>query len=137
METTYSVREEECAICLDKLTKGRNYCSTECGHNYHTSCLLKTNNICPICRHVLLQNDANLDRSNEMQQLHEYINELEQQTLNRSNEMQTRLQQLYARIGEIDNKLDTELDMYDIDETPEMYFKRRERQHLNDDCDVK
>lgn len=40
---------EECSICLEKLTIGENYFSIECGHNYHSSCLIKTNGKCPIC----------------------------------------------------------------------------------------
>ena len=48
--------EEKCVLCSQKLTKDKNYCSTNCGHNYHTSCLLKrAHNKCPICRNELFE----------------------------------------------------------------------------------
>ena len=49
-----------CAICLENIEDNNN-CKTECGHTFHTSCMLKlvtnkTNpsNNCPMCRKQLL-----------------------------------------------------------------------------------
>ena len=44
----------DCPICMEILEKGNNFVTTECGHCFHTSCLMK--NIahngfgCPYCR---------------------------------------------------------------------------------------
>ena len=60
---------EHCAIChTDRLDTERNYTVTECGHEFHTSCLLKwvvsnAKHTCPICRHLLAEpahSDENL-----------------------------------------------------------------------------
>jgi len=49
--------DECCAICLDALTSTcapqKNIATTECGHTFCLSCLLKnlhTSNLCPLCR---------------------------------------------------------------------------------------
>lgn len=45
---------DECSICLDELDAVKNRATTECGHCFHTSCLIKhsvlTNIVCPLCR---------------------------------------------------------------------------------------
>lgn len=46
---------DSCPICLGKIQES-NVSITVCKHKFCTSCLLtsvKTNNTCPICRHVL------------------------------------------------------------------------------------
>lgn len=43
----------ECAICMDKLDKNKNYAKTACQHSFCLTCLtkcLKLNNTCPLCR---------------------------------------------------------------------------------------
>lgn len=48
---------EECPICYDEITNKANKTITECGHCFHSSCLIKhailTNNGCPLCRQQL------------------------------------------------------------------------------------
>ena len=49
--------KDECPICLDELDAVKNRATTECGHCFHTSCLVKhavlTNIVCPLCRNDL------------------------------------------------------------------------------------
>lgn len=52
-----SQEKESCPICLDEI-KEKNFSVTECGHKFHTSCLLtsiKSNNTCPMCRNKLTE----------------------------------------------------------------------------------
>uniref|UniRef100_A0A6C0IHK2 RING-type domain-containing protein n=1 Tax=viral metagenome TaxID=1070528 RepID=A0A6C0IHK2_9ZZZZ len=50
----------ECSICMEIIDISINICTTECGHCFHSSCLIK--NIshngfgCPYCRKVLAEN---------------------------------------------------------------------------------
>lgn len=48
---------EECPICYDEITNKANKTITECGHCFHSSCLIKhailTNTGCPLCRQQL------------------------------------------------------------------------------------
>ncbi len=45
---------DECPICLEELDAVKNRANTECGHCFHTTCLIKhsvlTNIACPLCR---------------------------------------------------------------------------------------
>ena len=44
--------KENCPICLEEI-KEKNFSVTDCGHKFHTTCLItciKTNNNCPLCR---------------------------------------------------------------------------------------
>jgi hypothetical protein len=47
----------ECPICLETINTSTNCATTECGHCFHTSCLIKhsvlTNVACPMCRKEL------------------------------------------------------------------------------------
>ena len=48
---------KKCCICLSDIKETKNYCITECIHEFHTSCLLKwllNNESCPICRANLI-----------------------------------------------------------------------------------
>tara|TARA_B100000787_G_C16161273_1_gene281510 strand:+ start:302 stop:919 length:618 start_codon:yes stop_codon:yes gene_type:complete len=50
-----------CVICLDKLDICKGVCSLDCGHSYHTSCLLNAfshDNRCPVCRVELVKKDS-------------------------------------------------------------------------------
>jgi hypothetical protein len=55
--------DNTCAICLESLDSGcapqKNIATTECGHTFCLSCLLKnlhTSNLCPLCRTPVEQN---------------------------------------------------------------------------------
>jgi hypothetical protein len=47
----------ECPICLDEIDAVKNRSTTECGHCFHSSCLIKhsilANIACPLCRSEL------------------------------------------------------------------------------------
>lgn len=57
------VTKDECAICLECINPGKNCCVTDCGHKFHTNCLLKNcekNNFnCPMCRHTMVESNNN------------------------------------------------------------------------------
>jgi hypothetical protein len=60
---------DECAICMDDIDAVKNRLTTECGHVFHTSCLMKNAAIngfgCPMCRTVMAEdpNDSDDDES--------------------------------------------------------------------------
>jgi len=56
-------REHQCAICLESLDQNEDFCITECGHQFHTSCLSKSvvfNGKCPLCRGHITETKINL-----------------------------------------------------------------------------
>ena len=60
----------DCPICFETITLNVNRIITECGHEFHCSCLMKsvtTNNFgCPLCRSVLAEtNDEDEDEEEE------------------------------------------------------------------------
>ena len=72
-----SIDNIECSICLDFITNGNNL-MTECGHQYHSTCLfnslMKTNK-CPMCRYTLIDDNIyNISTSpnNDVEVLYEY-----------------------------------------------------------------
>jgi hypothetical protein len=58
----------ECPICMDEIDGEKNKVITECGHCFHTSCLMKNvvhNGFgCPYCRNVMAEEPAD-DNSDE------------------------------------------------------------------------
>ena len=50
----------DCPICLDPIQPNVNCMTTECGHCFHASCILKhvsmTKGGCPMCRAVMVEN---------------------------------------------------------------------------------
>jgi len=50
-------KENECAICLDKMMPNDNVTSLECGHKFHSNCIRRsltaTRGLCPLCRTVV------------------------------------------------------------------------------------
>ena len=47
----------ECAICLDDIIGDSNFTVTECGHHFHTTCMLRNfcqRAECPMCRKMLV-----------------------------------------------------------------------------------
>ena len=72
-----SIPQDECSICLDEIESGKNKLVTECGHMFHTSCLLKNASIngfgCPMCRAVLAdeeEEDAEDEDEEEEEELY-------------------------------------------------------------------
>ena len=51
----------ECPICMEMIDVSKNCVTTECGHKFHTSCLMKNvafNGFeCPYCRTVMAEDD--------------------------------------------------------------------------------
>ena len=51
----------ECPICMDMIEVSKNCVTTECGHKFHTSCLMKNVSFngfeCPYCRSVMAEED--------------------------------------------------------------------------------
>ncbi len=46
--------KDKCCICFESICATNDTCITKCGHQFHTSCILKCNGICPLCRTKLL-----------------------------------------------------------------------------------
>ena len=49
-----------CSICFNEFELNNNKCTTICGHSFHTNCLLQNGqyrNECPMCRHLLIENN--------------------------------------------------------------------------------
>ncbi len=62
---------DNCSICLEKMTKV-NISINECGHKFHTKCLLQSNRhlqFCPLCRRNLVE-DANNSYTIQLSQFH-------------------------------------------------------------------
>ena len=52
-----SDRNDECSICLQKITLNQIIRETKCNHNYHAKCLdrwLEERIFCPLCKKELL-----------------------------------------------------------------------------------
>lgn len=62
-------QEFECAICLECINKNNDYVKTECGHEFHCSCLMKNTAHngygCPYCRKVLAEETIDDDSEND------------------------------------------------------------------------
>ena len=62
----------ECPICMDVIDVSKNCVTTECGHKFHTSCLM--NNVafngfeCPYCRSVMAEDDDDDDEDEEYEE---------------------------------------------------------------------
>jgi hypothetical protein len=58
---------KECPICMDDIQVNVNCVTTDCGHQFHTSCLMKNvahNGFgCPYCRSVLAEEPVDEDES--------------------------------------------------------------------------
>lgn len=46
----------DCPVCLDKITHN-NYCKIPCGHTFHSTCIIRCNNKCPMCRTTICEED--------------------------------------------------------------------------------
>jgi len=51
----------ECPICYDPIETTRNCVTTDCGHKFHASCLMKHSQLngfsCPLCRTQMVENE--------------------------------------------------------------------------------
>lgn len=56
---------DECPICMDDIDVNKNRLVTECGHIFHTSCLMKNAAVngfgCPLCRAVMVEEEPDDD----------------------------------------------------------------------------
>jgi len=67
----------DCPICLNPI-EGTNCCTTECGHQFHSSCIFKnfTNSVaCPMCRKELVEVPKEDDEESEWETDSELSNE--------------------------------------------------------------
>jgi hypothetical protein len=80
MKCRADISLDECSICLDDIESSKNKLTTECGHTFHTSCLLKNASIngfgCPMCRAVLADepdddDDDEYEEEEEEEELYE------------------------------------------------------------------
>ena len=39
-----------CSICIEDINCKHCFCLLSCGHSYHSSCLMKWNKGCPLCK---------------------------------------------------------------------------------------
>jgi Ring finger domain len=69
----------ECPICMDPIDGNKNSVVTECGHNFHCSCLMKNschNGFdCPMCRSAMVE-DMEDDEDDEEEEEFEYNNSM-------------------------------------------------------------
>ena len=66
-----------CPICLDFIDMNQNATSTNCGHKFHFSCMLKNmasnasmHNACPLCRTPVMEGITVCDDEDSMQQMY-------------------------------------------------------------------
>ena len=59
----------ECPICMETICNNKNIVVTECGHTFHTSCLMKNIAVngfdCPMCRHSMAEIPEDSDDDDE------------------------------------------------------------------------
>lgn len=59
-----TVEERSCVICFEELSTKKNFCVTECGHEFCFSCMMKhmqRNNGCPLCRQQIIEDISDSD----------------------------------------------------------------------------
>jgi hypothetical protein len=68
-QTVVNVEIVECPICMDEINGEKNKVTTECGHCFHTSCLMKNvahNGFgCPYCRDAMAEEPADNNSDEE------------------------------------------------------------------------
>ena len=51
----------ECPICMDAIDTCKNCLTTECGHTFHSTCMMKNVSVngfnCPCCRHEMVEGE--------------------------------------------------------------------------------
>lgn len=71
---------ENCPICYESITD-INICVTVCKHKFHTNCLMKCGNVCPICRTNIISNTSSSSVPPGRYTLSEYIQQLNQNNI--------------------------------------------------------
>lgn len=99
-----TVENKECPICYDCVSNNVNTTTTECGHCFHTSCLLKSCSIngfnCPMCRNNMINNKKNAPATTTATQEEEDDAELDTETdFIRQMERSTRLMGMFELMG--------------------------------------
>jgi hypothetical protein len=59
---------KECVICYESLNAAKNFCVTECGHEFCFSCMMKhvqRNNGCPMCRTTIIEDVEDSDSEDD------------------------------------------------------------------------
>lgn len=68
-ENECSKENNECPICYDEIADNSNKTITECGHCFHSNCLIKhailTNQGCPLCRQQLADIEKQEEESDD------------------------------------------------------------------------
>ena len=64
-----NICEAECPICMEIIELNKNCVNTECGHSFHSNCLMKSiafNGFgCPYCRFEMVEETSDSDDSND------------------------------------------------------------------------
>ena len=69
----YFTVQIECAICMDSIITPKNKVTTECGHTFHTNCLMANvacNGFgCPLCRTMMAEEPEYSDDESDMSEI--------------------------------------------------------------------
>ncbi len=65
-DTNKDAVTNDCPICYTEMGN-TDVCVTICNHKFHTGCIVRCNNICPICRNNLITN-TNTNTNNRIPQ---------------------------------------------------------------------
>ena len=67
--------QTECPICYDEIDEKKNCVTTECGHTFHCSCLMKNSAVngfgCPMCRSVMAEEPEDDDDEDDYDSYYE------------------------------------------------------------------
>lgn len=66
---------EDCPICYEQMND-INVCITFCKHKFHTNCLMRCGNVCPMCRTDVISNSSVSRIPVGVYNMNEYIQQL-------------------------------------------------------------
>ena len=70
--TKVEVEVVECPICYEEINQLKNCVTTECGHQFHCSCLMQNSAIngfaCPMCRSTMAEDDEEEEEEGEYEE---------------------------------------------------------------------
>ena len=96
--------DNTCAICYEEMDTEKNCATTECGHKFCLTCILKAaqqNTACPLCRNVLVppktHNESELRSAREIGYGQGYEHGRDDQRREDDEEMDIRVQREYDR----------------------------------------